>query len=61
MNVILPLIQVSSFGCNLRCDYCYYHCVDQKPRFMSEFILDKLIREVINFGRDGAYFLLAWR
>ncbi len=56
MVTLLPLIQVSSFGCNLRCRYYYYHFNDQIPRIMNRGVLDKLTKEVIQNSGMHVYF-----
>ena len=56
MACVLPLIQVCSVGCNLRCSYCYYNSQCQSSRVMGADVLETVIVQLLALGQKTTHF-----
>lgn len=57
---VYPIIKCTDVACNLRCDYCFYRHMNQRVKpesIMSEKILNKLIRDVLEINLKRCEFL----
>lgn len=57
---VYPIIKCTDVACNLKCDYCFYRYMDQSVRpgsVMSEEVLEKLIRDLLEVNRAKCEFL----
>lgn len=53
-----PIIKVVGDFCNLRCWYCFYHAKNQStPKIMSDELLEKFIREYVEFFSGNLKFI----
>jgi len=57
---VFPIIKCTDVACNLKCTYCFYRYMDQSVKatsIMSEAVLERLTRELLEVNKTRCEFL----
>ena len=58
MNTLIPIIKIVGNSCNLRCDYCFYHCKNQSAHYLiSDELIEKFISQYLDLFSGRLFFI----